>query len=106
MFINQKLEKLTSHNFVGLLEGTDPALKDEIIVFTAHWDHLGRKGSDIFHGARDNALGVGALLEIARALKSLPPHKRRRSALFLFTTWYEKPFTFLHNAPRHTTSFI
>jgi hypothetical protein len=41
MLINQKLERLTSHNFVGLLEGTDPVLKEEVIVFTAHWDHLG-----------------------------------------------------------------
>ena len=66
--VKHSVERLISHNFLAKIEGTDPKLKDEIVVFTAHWDHLGQKGSDIYHGARDNALGCAAQLEIARAI--------------------------------------
>jgi len=75
--LHQSFVRLTSHNFVGLLEGTHPTLKSEVIVFTAHWDHLGRKGNGIYHGARDNALGLAALLEIGRAFQKLPTTKVR-----------------------------
>ena len=75
------------------LEGSDPALKNEYVVYTAHWDHLGRdpklQGDQIFNGALDNASGTAALLEIAEAFTKLatPP---KRSILFLAVTAEEK----------------
>ena len=63
--------EVKSNNVVARLEGSDPALKDEMLIYTAHWDHLGRdpelQGDQIFNGAADNASGVAAVLEIARA---------------------------------------
>ena len=63
--------QVQSQNVVARLEGSDPALKDEYVVYTAHWDHLGRdpklKGDQIYNGAADNASGVATVLEIARA---------------------------------------
>ncbi|SFV13559.1 M20/M25/M40 family metallo-hydrolase [Pseudoduganella namucuonensis] len=85
-----------SHNVVAKIEGSDPGLKDEYVVYTAHWDHFGideslpgPRGRQIFHGAVDNASGVAALLEIARAYKALPKAPRR-SVLFLLTTAEER----------------
>ncbi|HVZ78866.1 MAG TPA: M28 family metallopeptidase, partial [Gemmatimonadaceae bacterium] len=64
---------IKSRNVVARLEGTDK--KDEYVIYTAHWDHLGRdtslKGDQIFNGAADNAVGVAALLDIAKAYTSL-----------------------------------
>jgi Zn-dependent M28 family amino/carboxypeptidase len=83
--------KVQSHNVVAKIEGGDK--KDEYVVYTAHWDHLGRdtslKGDQIYNGAIDNASGSSALLEIARAFSKLktPP---RRSVLFLSVTAEEK----------------
>ena len=61
---------IQSKNVVAKIEGSDPKLKDEYVVYTAHWDHLGRdpalKGDQIFNGAADNASGTAALLEMAR----------------------------------------
>ncbi|HTI50016.1 MAG TPA: M28 family peptidase, partial [Planctomycetaceae bacterium] len=87
------LENFVSHNVVGLVEGSDPALKSEAIVFTAHWDHLGVGkavlGDTIYNGAADNATGCGLLLELARAW-SAQPMKPKRSAIFLAVTAEEK----------------
>ena len=90
----QKIRFIDSHNVVGKLEGSDPKLKDEYVIYTAHWDHLGvglpdEKGDKIYNGALDNASGCAGLIEIARAFKSLsrPP---RRSILFLSVTAEEK----------------
>ena len=83
--------KMQSHNVVAKLEGTDK--KDEYVVYTAHWDHLGKdtmlKGDQIYNGAMDNASGSAALLQIAKAFTKLPapPH---RSILFLSVTAEEK----------------
>ncbi len=83
--------KVQSHNVVAKLEGTDK--KDEYVVYTAHWDHLGIgpkvNGDSIYNGALDNASGVSALLDIAKAYTKLatPP---RRSILFLTVTAEEK----------------
>ena len=77
-------------NVIGLLPGADPALRDEVIVVGAHFDHLGRGGTDasraqgsrmIHNGADDNASGTAALLEVARILKSGPAPAR--SVLFI-----------------------
>jgi Zn-dependent M28 family amino/carboxypeptidase len=88
--VQHSVERLLSHNFLARIEGSDEKLIDETLVFTAHWDHLGQKGSDIYHGARDNALGVAAILEITRALLTLPKEKRKRSVMVLFTTCEEQ----------------
>ncbi len=83
-----------SKNVVAKLEGSDPQLKNEYVVYSAHWDHLGRNdkalGRDkIYNGAADNASGTAALLEEAKAYAALktPP---KRSILFLATTAEEK----------------
>ncbi|MCB9279644.1 MAG: VCBS repeat-containing protein [Lewinellaceae bacterium] len=78
---------LNTQNVVGLLPGTDRA--DEVILYTAHWDHVGTgpaiNGDSIRNGAVDNASGTAALIEIARAYKALPSPPRR-SILFIATT--------------------
>jgi Zn-dependent M28 family amino/carboxypeptidase len=85
------VRRIQSKNVVGKLEGTDR--KDEYVVYTAHWDHLGRdslaKGDQIFNGALDNASGVSAILEIAKAFTKLPSPPKR-SVLFLAVTGEEK----------------
>ena len=93
--IQNTIRKVASRNVVARLEGSDPARKDEYVIYTAHWDHLGRdlrfKPDPVFHGALDNASGVAALLEIARAYSVLPAGATpRRSILFLAVTAEEK----------------
>ena len=87
--IKQTLRAFKSHNVIGKLEGSDPALKDEYIIFTAHWDHLGRhpelQGDQIFNGAVDNASGCAAVMQLALAFTKLNPPPKR-SALFMCTT--------------------
>jgi Zn-dependent M28 family amino/carboxypeptidase len=82
-----------SPNIVGVLPGSDPRLGHEYVVYTAHVDHLGHcpavNGDEICHGAYDNASGVAALLEVARAFASLP-RAPRRSVLFVFVAGEEK----------------
>jgi len=85
--------RIQSHNVVAKLPGTDKA--DEYVIYSAHWDHLGRdtalKGDQIFNGAMDNASGCSAILEIAKAFTKLPASaKPRRSILFLSVTAEEK----------------
>ncbi|HSA56186.1 MAG TPA: M28 family peptidase [Gemmatimonadaceae bacterium] len=78
---------LPTHNVVGLIRGSDPALRGQYVVLGAHFDHLGRstfgaldpdKGEEIRNGADDNASGTAAVLELARLLSRQPP---RRSVL-------------------------
>jgi Zn-dependent M28 family amino/carboxypeptidase len=77
-------------NVVGILNGSDPSLRNEFIVVGAHYDHLGRGGAgslapragEIHHGADDNASGVAGVLELARLL-STQKHKLRRSVVFV-----------------------
>jgi Zn-dependent M28 family amino/carboxypeptidase len=87
------LRKIDSHNVVAKLEGSDAKFKDQYIVYTAHWDHLGRdpdlKGDQIYNGAADNASGSAGLLEIARAYTKLAPAPKR-SILFLSVTAEEQ----------------
>ncbi len=87
--IKQQIREFKSHNVIGKLEGTDAKLKDEYVIYTAHWDHLGRHpelhGDQIFNGAIDNASGVASVIQIAAAfMKVNPPPKR--SVLFMATT--------------------
>jgi Zn-dependent M28 family amino/carboxypeptidase len=87
------LRRTESSNVVGVLPGSDPQLKNEYVVLTAHLDHLGRgaavNGDSIYNGAHDNAVGVAMLLEIARALH-IAGTKPRRSIIFAAVTAEEK----------------
>lgn len=74
-------------NVLGFLEGADPALRREAVVLGAHLDHLGRPGGVVHPGADDNASGVAALLELARAFAAGP--RPRRSLVFAFWTGEE-----------------
>lgn len=91
--VKNELREVQSRNVAALLEGSDASLRNEYVVYTAHWDHLGkdesRKGDQIFNGALDNASGVSGLLEIADALTKLPTPPKR-SVLFLAVTAEEK----------------
>ena len=81
-----KLENVQSPNVVAKLEGSDPALKNEYVVYSAHLDHVGigepENGDSIYNGALDNASGSAILLELARAFKQMNP-RPRRSILFV-----------------------
>jgi Zn-dependent M28 family amino/carboxypeptidase len=87
--IKQQLRSIKSHNVIGKLEGSDPRLKDEYIIYTAHWDHLGKhpelQGDQIFNGAVDNASGDAAVMQLAAAFTKVNPLPRR-SVLFMCTT--------------------
>jgi len=93
MTVKNTLREINSNNVIGKLEGSDPALKNEYLIYTAHWDHLGRDpklaGDQIYNGAIDNASGIANMLEIAEAFTKLatPP---KRSILFLAVTAEEK----------------
>lgn len=85
---HSRSEIFESPNVVGIIPGSDPVLKEEVVVVMAHLDHLGRRadrqGDQIFNGAMDNATGIAAMLETARALKAGPPPKR--TVMFLAVT--------------------
>lgn len=87
------IRKVVSSNVVARVEGTDPRLKDEYVIYSAHWDHLGKDptlaGDQIYNGAIDNAAGTAQLLEIARAFAGLR-RKPKRSILFIAVTAEEK----------------
>jgi Zn-dependent M28 family amino/carboxypeptidase len=87
--IKQALHSFQSHNVIGKLEGSDPKLRNEYIIYTAHWDHLGKhpelQGDQIFNGAIDNASGCAAVIQLAAAFRKLNPPPKR-SVLFMCTT--------------------
>ena len=85
-------EKIESYNVIGYVEGTDPALKDEYIIYSAHYDHVGVGTPDatqdsIYNGARDNAIGTAAVLTAAQNIAANPT---KRSSLFILWTGEEK----------------
>ncbi|HWB84568.1 MAG TPA: M28 family peptidase [Bryobacteraceae bacterium] len=84
-----KIREMDTRNVAAIVPGSDAQLKNEAVIFSAHWDHLGIgapvNGDSIYNGAIDNATGCGILLELARAWAALP-QKPRRSALFLAVT--------------------
>lgn len=88
--INKETRKFNSENVLGLLEGTD--LKDEILVITAHYDHVGTKGDKIFNGADDDGSGTVSVLELAEAFAEAKAagNGPRRSILFMTVTGEEK----------------
>jgi len=85
MTIRNTLRTIDSKNVLAKLDGSDPALKDEYVVYTAHWDHFGKTAEGVFHGARDNASGTAALLEIGRAFTKISPPPKRSILLISVT---------------------
>ena len=91
--ISEKQEELVmSQNVIGMVEGTDPKLKEEFIIYSAHYDHVGigtpdDTGDTIYNGARDNAVGTTTVLSMAQNLAKYPT---KRSALFILFTGEEK----------------
>lgn len=88
--LTKKRNEVNTENVLGFMEGTD--LKNEVLVITAHYDHLGKIGNDIYFGADDDGSGTVALLDIAQAFAKAkqdgkPP---RRSILFMTVTGEEK----------------
>jgi Zn-dependent M28 family amino/carboxypeptidase len=87
--IRSKIRAIQTRNVVARVDGSDPELKNEAVIFSAHWDHLGIgepvNGDSIYNGAADNATGCAMILEMARAWAMLP-QKPRRSAIFLAVT--------------------
>jgi Zn-dependent M28 family amino/carboxypeptidase len=85
---DNRIEHLESHNVVGVVRGSDPALRGQHVAFSVHWDHLGIgpavDGDSIYNGAYDNASGVANILAVARSAAQGPAP--RRSLLFVFVT--------------------
>jgi Zn-dependent M28 family amino/carboxypeptidase len=94
--LKAKLNRVDSNNVVGIWEGSDAKLKNEYVIHTAHWDHLGvgkpnAKGDTIYNGALDNASGVAQIIAMAEAFTKLPKAEQpKRSQVFLFTTAEEQ----------------
>jgi Zn-dependent M28 family amino/carboxypeptidase len=86
--MRNSVQHMSSNNVVGVVRGSDPALRDEYVAYSAHWDHLGIgpvvNGDSIYNGAVDNASGVASVLAIAHAAAEGP--KPRRSQLFVLVT--------------------
>ena len=91
--VQNTVREINSANVIAKVEGSDATLKNEYVVYSAHWDHLGRDpkltGDQIFNGALDNASGTAALLEIAEAFTKMQTAPKR-SILFLAVTAEEK----------------
>ncbi len=90
----QVIQEQTAPNVVGMLEGRDPELRDEFVVFSAHMDHIGtgtpdESGDSIFNGADDDASGTVTVVELAEAFASMDPAPRR-SMIFLLVSGEEK----------------
>jgi aminopeptidase YwaD len=89
---NKTISPILSQNVIGIAEGTDPKLKNEYIIYSAHYDHVGigtpdESGDTIYNGARDNAVGTTTVLSMAENLVKYPT---KRSALFILFTGEEK----------------
>jgi Zn-dependent M28 family amino/carboxypeptidase len=93
MTLNSRIRTLDSRNVVGILPGSDPVLRNEYVIYAAHWDHYGIgpeiNGDRIYNGALDNATGVGGMIEVARAFAAQPVAPKR-SLLFLAVTAEEQ----------------
>ncbi|MBW3670619.1 MAG: M28 family peptidase [Acidobacteria bacterium] len=90
---SNEVAKVRTANVAGILRGSDPVLNQEVVVYTAHHDHLGKAEGDdedlIYNGALDNASGTAQVLGIARAFASLP-ERPQRSVMFLFVAAEEQ----------------
>jgi Zn-dependent M28 family amino/carboxypeptidase len=94
--IKSEVKRVVSPNVAAVIRGSDPRLRDEYVIYTAHWDHLGigapnKNGDTIYNGALDNATGVSAMIAIAEAIMKMPAAERpRRSIMFLIPTAEEQ----------------
>jgi Zn-dependent M28 family amino/carboxypeptidase len=94
--VKSEMKRVNSNNVVGIWDGSDAKLKDQNVIYTAHWDHLGvgeanPSGDNIYNGALDNASGCASILAIAEAITKLPKKEQpKRSQVFLFTTAEEQ----------------
>ena len=104
--VQSEMKKLDSNNVVGIWDGKDAKLKNEYVIYSAHWDHLGigepdKNGDKIYNGAVDNASGCASIIAIAEAITKLPKAEQpKRSQVFFFPTaeeqgllgadWYSK----------------
>lgn len=100
-----KNEQVDSYNVIGVVEGTDPVLKNEYVVVGAHHDHLGVIGGKIYNGADDNLTGVASVLETGRILRKLKQNKRSvilishgaEEALMLGSEYFTEHFDRIRN---------
>ena len=94
--LKSEVKRVAAPNVVGILEGSDAQLRNEYVVYSAHWDHLGigapnKDGDTIYNGALDNATGCAVVLSIAESIARTPVAQRpKRSSLFLFPTAEEQ----------------
>ncbi len=90
--IQRSVESTPGVNVLGYIEGTDPQRKEEVVVVSAHYDHLGKRGDDIYNGADDNGSGTSAVIAIAGAFQEAKRQGAgpRRSVLCLLVTGEEK----------------
>jgi Zn-dependent M28 family amino/carboxypeptidase len=98
--VTNQVRSFESQNILAKIEGSDPALKNEYVIYSAHWDHHGQEGNRIFHGASDNAAGTAGVLELARAFRSLNPAPKR-TVIFLWPTAEEKGLLGAHYYADH-----
>jgi len=91
--LKNTLRNVASRNVIARVEGSDPSLKNEYVLYTSHWDHFGigapLNGDPVYHGAVDNAVAVAGFLEVARAFAALPTPPKR-SIVFLAVTAEEQ----------------
>ncbi|WP_116124875.1 M28 family peptidase [Lewinella sp. IMCC34183] len=92
IYQDKESRELIGENVLGFLEGSDPDLSDEVVVVSAHYDHIGKRGDAIFNGADDNGSGSSTVLELAEAFALAKQEGRgpRRSVLFLWVSGEEK----------------
>ncbi len=89
---NKKIRQLLGSNVLGYVEGSDPDLKEEVVVVTAHYDHLGMRGKSVYNGADDNGSGTSAVMDLAQAFVEAKQQGEgpRRSVLFMLVSGEEK----------------
>lgn len=91
--MNASIKEAETRNVIGILEGSDEKLKEEAVIFTSHFDHLGIgkpiNGDSIYNGALDNATGISSLIAMAKAFNSLKI-KPKRSTIFIATAGEEE----------------
>jgi Zn-dependent M28 family amino/carboxypeptidase len=95
-----RVRQIDSSNVIAKIPGSDPQLRNQYVIYSAHWDHHGQVGKDIYHGASDNAAGTAGVLELARAFQSMHPAPWR-TLLFLWPTAEEKGLVGAHYYVEH-----
>lgn len=87
--IHHGIREINTNNVVAKIEGSDPLLRNEYVIYSGHWDHMGEQDGRIYHGASDNASGTAGVLELAHAFKELPK-PTKRTVVFLWPTAEER----------------